>query len=151
SVAVGRAVQRAVVDRFIGVGLELGGKDPAYVRPDADLAHAIENLVDGAFFNSGQSCCAIERIYVHEAVYDRFVEGAVELTNSYVLGNPLDLETTLGPLVRTSAADFVRRQIADAVQQGAKTLIAKERFPASQMGTPYLAPQILVDVDHSMS
>ena len=90
SVAGGAAVESAATGRFIGVGLELGGKDPAYVRPDADLAHAIENLVDGAFFNSGQSCCGIERIYVHAAVYDRFVEGAVALARGYVLGNPLE-------------------------------------------------------------
>lgn len=146
----GTAIENAANGRFIGVGLELGGKDPAYVRPDADLNHAIENLVDGAFFNSGQSCCGIERIYVHEAVYDRFVEGAVALTRGYVLGNPTDAETTLGPLVRTSAADFVRGQTADAVRQGAHALIDEKPFSMSATGTPYLAPQILVDVDHSM-
>jgi acyl-CoA reductase-like NAD-dependent aldehyde dehydrogenase len=81
-------VQRAARERFLGIGLELGGKDPAYVRPDADMAHAIENLVDGACFNSGQSCCAIERIYVHEAVYDAFVEGAVALTRQYAQDDP---------------------------------------------------------------
>ncbi|MFX8377730.1 aldehyde dehydrogenase family protein, partial [Acinetobacter baumannii] len=84
---------------FIGLGLELGGKDPAYVRGDADLAQAVENLVDGAFFNSGQSCCGIERIYVHRDLYPQFVKGFVELTKSYVLGDPLDEATTLGPMV----------------------------------------------------
>jgi acyl-CoA reductase-like NAD-dependent aldehyde dehydrogenase len=151
SVAVGRAVQRAARERFLGVGLELGGKDPAYVRPDADRTHAIENLVDGAFFNSGQSCCAIERIYVHEEVYDAFVEEAVALTRRYVLDDPRKPETTLGPMVRTGAADFVRKQIAEAVRQGARALIEESEFPRSRPGTPYLAPQILVDVDHSMS
>jgi acyl-CoA reductase-like NAD-dependent aldehyde dehydrogenase len=151
SVAVGRAVQRAAVERFIGVGLELGGKDPAYVRPDADLAHAVENLVDGALFNSGQSCCAIERIYVHESVYDRFVEGAAELTRTYILDDPLKPETTLGPMVRTASADFVRRQIADAIASGSQALVDESAFPAARAGTPYLAPQILVGVDHSMS
>ena len=102
-----------------GSALELGGKDPAYVRPDADLDHAIENLADGAFFNSGQSCCAIERIYVHRDVHDRFVEGLVELARGYRLGDPTDPETTLGPLVRPAAADFVRGQIAEAVAAGA--------------------------------
>ncbi|MCW3100389.1 MAG: aldehyde dehydrogenase [Chthonomonadaceae bacterium] len=150
SVATGRAVQQAVQDRFIGVGLELGGKDAAYVRPDADLAHAAENIVDGAFFNSGQSCCAIERVYVHEDVYDRFVAQAVGVTNAYVLGSPLEAETTLGPLVHTAAADFVRGQVAEAVGQGAHALIDTSAFPASCAGTPYLAPQILVNVDHSM-
>src|SRR5579871_2110437 len=150
SVAVGHAIQRIASSRFIGVGLELGGKDPAYVRPDVHLDHAVENLVDGAFFNSGQSCCAIERIYVHAAVYDAFVAQAAELTKTYVLGDPLEPETTLGPLVRTAAADFVRGQITEAVQQGACALIDERAFPASRIGTPYLAPQILVNVDHSM-
>lgn len=151
SVSGGATVERAAAGRFIGVGLELGGKDPAYVRADCDLNHAIENLVDGAFFNSGQSCCGIERIYVDAAVYDRFVEGAAALTRKYVLGNPLDKAITLGPMVRTAAADFVRGQIAAAVQAGAKALIDETAFPASKPGTPYLAPQILVDVNHAMA
>jgi acyl-CoA reductase-like NAD-dependent aldehyde dehydrogenase len=150
SVPAGAAVEQAAAGRFIGVGLELGGKDPAYVRADADLDHAIENLVDGAFFNSGQSCCGIERIYVHDSIYDRFVEGAVELTRRYVLGDPTRPETTLGPMVRTAAADFVRGQVAEAVRQGAKALIDERAFPDSRIGTPYLAPQILVDVDHTL-
>jgi acyl-CoA reductase-like NAD-dependent aldehyde dehydrogenase len=150
SVAGGHAVARAASERFVGTGFELGGKDPAYVRADADLAHAIENLVDGACFNSGQSCCAIERIYVHRDVHDAFVEGYVALAKQYVLGNPLDPETTLGPLVRARAADFVRGQIAEAVTHGARTLIDERTFPASQPGTPYLAPQVLINVDHSM-
>lgn len=100
SVDGGRAVQRAAAERFIGVGLELGGCDPAYVREDADLAHAVENLVDGAFFNSGQSCCGIQRIYVHRGIYEKFVAGAIEMTRRYVLGNPTDPATTLGPVVR---------------------------------------------------
>src|SRR5947209_9947951 len=100
SVAAGREIERAAAGTFAGVGLELGGKDPAYVRPDADLAHAVENVVDGAFFNSGQSCCGIERIYVHRDVHDRFVEGFVELTKKYVLGDPLDAAVTLGPIDR---------------------------------------------------
>ncbi len=151
SVAGGHAVQEAAAGRFIGTGLELGGKDPAYVRPDANLAHAIENLVDGAFFNSGQSCCGIERIYAHEAVYDRFLEGFVDLTKKYRLGNPIDPNTNLGPMVRTSAAEFVRKQLADAIKGGAKALIDPKLFPADKPGTPYLAPQVLTGVDHSMS
>ncbi|MBI3451941.1 MAG: aldehyde dehydrogenase family protein, partial [Rhodospirillales bacterium] len=150
SVEGGHAVQRAAAERFIGTGLELGGKDPAYVRPDANLDHAVENLVDGSFFNSGQSCCGIERIYVHRDVYDKFVAGFVDLTNKYVLGDPLDPATTLGPMVRTAAAEFVRGQIADAVKAGARALIDTKRFSADRAGTPYLAPQVLVDVDHSM-
>lgn len=150
SVEGGRAVQAAAGNRFIGMALELGGKDPAYVRPDADLAFAVENLVDGAMFNSGQCCCAIERIYVHRAVYDEFVERAVALTKQYKLGNPTLQDTTLGPMVRAAAADFVREQVAEAVQQGATAHIASRDFPADERGTPYLAPQILTDVNHSM-
>ena len=150
SVAGGAAVEEAAAGRFLSLGLELGGKDPAYVRADADLAHAVENLVDGAFFNSGQSCCGIERIYVHADVYDRFVEGAAELTQRYVLDDPTKAEATLGPMVRTSAAEFVRGQIGEAVRQGARPLVNEQGFPRSEPGTPYLAPQILVGVDHSM-
>jgi acyl-CoA reductase-like NAD-dependent aldehyde dehydrogenase len=150
SVPGGEAVEKAAAGRFIGVGLELGGKDPGYVRADANLDHAIENLVDGAFFNSGQSCCGIERIYVDAGVYDRFVEGAVALTRKYVLGDPMNAETTLGPMVRASAADFVRDQIKEATGQGAHALIDPREFPASRAGTPYLAPQVLVNVSHGM-
>lgn len=150
SVAGGHAVQRAARERFIATGLELGGKDPAYVRPDAQLEATIENLVDGAMFNSGQSCCAVERIYVHQDVYEKVVDGFVALTNQYRLDNPLDPVTTLGPLVRTDAADKVRAHIHDALQRGARGLIAPTDFPRNQKGTPYLAPQVLVNVDHSM-
>ena len=129
SVAGGRSVQDAAARRFLEVGLELGGKDPAYVRADADLDHAIENLADGAFFNSGQSCCAIERIYVHRDVYDRFVDGLVEFARSYRLDDPTDPATTLGPLVRPAAAEFVRGQIAEAVAAGAKAHLDPKAFP----------------------
>jgi acyl-CoA reductase-like NAD-dependent aldehyde dehydrogenase len=150
SVAGGHAVQRAAGERFIATGLELGGKDPAYVLPDAPMLATIENLVDGAMFNSGQSCCAVERVYVHRDVYDQFVEGFVELTRQYKLGNPLDPATTLGPMVRSDAAEKARAHIADALKKGARALIDPSLFPAAKEGTPYLAPQVLVDVDHSM-
>ena len=150
SVAGGHAVQRAASERFIATGLELGGKDPAYVRADSDLNAAIENLVDGAMFNSGQSCCAVERIYVHADVYDEFVAGFVELTNQYKLGNPLDAATTLGPMVSVAAAEKTRTHIADALARGAQALIDEAHFPASQAATPYLAPQVLVNVNHTM-
>lgn len=150
SVEGGYMVQKSISDKFINAGLELGGKDPAYVRADADLDYAVENLVDGAFFNSGQSCCGIERIYVHEAIYDRFVEGFAETTERYKLGNPTDPATNLGPMVKASAANFVREQIADAIKSGAKALIDESKFPASKEGTPYLAPQVLINVDHTM-
>ncbi len=150
SVEGGHAVQNAINERFIIGGLELGGKDPAYVRADANLADAVENLVDGSFFNSGQSCCGIERIYVHKDVYDQFINDFAELTKTYTLGNPLEQATTLGPMVRTSAADFAQKQIDEAVQAGAKALIDPALFPEHKSGTPYLAPQVLVNVDHSM-
>ena len=150
SVEGGHAVQRAAAGRFIGTGLELGGKDPAYVRADANLPHAIENLVDGSFFNSGQSCCAIERIYVHESVYQPFLDGFVDLTKQYKLGNPLSADTTLGPMVRANAAELVRRQVGEAVSRGAKALIDPKLFPADKPGTAYMAPQVLSEVDHSM-
>ena len=150
SVDGGRAVQQAAAQRFIGTNLELGGKDPAYVRADAPLAAAIDNLVDGAYFNAGQSCCAIERIYVHRDIFRRFVDGFVALTREYRLGNPLAADTTLGPMVRTGAADFVRAQTAEAVRQGARSLVDPREFPAGKDGTPYVAPQVLVDVNHQM-
>ena len=150
SVAGGHAVERAARERFIATGLELGGKDPAYVRADADLAHAVENLVDGAFFNCGQSCCGIERVYVHRSLYQDFVDGYVELTRKYVLGDPREPTTTLGPLVRTAAADLVRAHTAEAVAHGARALIEERAFAASRAGTPYLAPQVLVDVTQQM-
>ncbi len=151
SVAGGRAMEAAAAGQFLGVGLELGGKDPAYVRADANLLHAVENLVDGSFFNSGQSCCGIERIYVDKKAYPEFVERFVALTREYVLGNPLDEATTLGPVIRPAAAEFVRGQIAEAVSKGAKALIDPAGFSADVRGTAYLAPQVLVDVDHRMS
>lgn len=151
SVPAGAAMESAAKGRFLGLGLELGGKDPAYVRADANLEHAVENLVDGSFFNSGQSCCAVERIYVDQALYAPFVERFVALTRQYVLGNPLDEATTLGPLINPGAADFVRRQIADALAQGAKALIEPQAFAPDVAGSAYLAPQVLVDVTHQMS
>ncbi|MFV9684187.1 aldehyde dehydrogenase family protein [Pseudomonas sp. NY15367] len=150
SVPGGAMAERAAAGRFISVGLELGGKDPAYVRADADLAHAVETAIDGAFFNSGQSCCGIERIYVHESLYDAFVEQAVALVRQYKLGRSDDPQTTLGPLVRAEAADFVRTQIAEALEQGARAHIDPAEFPLDAPGTPYLAPQVLTNVNHEM-
>lgn len=151
SVAGGEAVQEAAKHRFIQLGLELGGKDAAYVREDADLASAVPNLVDGAFFNSGQSCCGIERIYVHESIYSDFVEAFCQQTSEYILADPLESKTTLGPMVSVKAAKFVRQQILDAEASGAKLCINSSAFPNHQEGTAYLAPQVLIDVDHTMS
>ena len=151
SVEGGQAVQKAINERFIIGGLELGGKDPAYVRADANIADAVENLVDGSFFNSGQSCCGIERIYVHQDIYDQFVTAFAALTKTYTLGDPRNSETTLGPMVRTSAAAFAQKQVDEAIAQGAEALIDPQLFPSHQAGTPYFAPQVLVNVNHNMT
>ncbi|MEM8915505.1 MAG: aldehyde dehydrogenase family protein, partial [Pseudomonadota bacterium] len=148
SVSGGKAIERAAAGTFAGVGLELGGKDPGYVMADADLDAAIASLVDGAMFNSGQCCCGIERIYVAEPLFDDFVEKAVDLTNQYVLGNPLNEATTLGPMANKRFADEVRAQTAEAVADGAKAHIHTAQF-ADDGGT-YLAPQILTNVTHQM-
>jgi acyl-CoA reductase-like NAD-dependent aldehyde dehydrogenase len=151
----GKAVNRAVARRgdqgqFIGLGLELGGKDPGYVRADADLESAAAGLVDGAFFNSGQSCCGIERIYVHQSHYPEFIEHVTRLVRGYRLGNPLDPATNLGPVVRTRNAEGIRAQIESALAQGARQLVPPSEFPADTGSSAYLAPQALVDVDHNM-
>lgn len=150
SVAGGAAIADAAGRRAITSGLELGGKDPAYVRADADLAFAIGETVDGAFFNSGQSCCAVERIYVHRDVYADFVDGFVAATRGYVLGDPRDPATTLGPMVHARAAATVRAQITQALSAGAEELVGEAEFPAARPGTPYVGPTVLVGVDHTM-
>ncbi len=148
SVAGGRAMERAAAGTFTAVGTELGGKDPAYVMEDANLEAAVESLVDGAMYNAGQCCCGIERIYVCESHYDEFVAAAVDIVSAYRLGNPLDPETTLGPMANLRFANAVRAQVAEAVAAGARALIDPDDFPAD--GGTYLMPQILVDVDHTM-
>jgi acyl-CoA reductase-like NAD-dependent aldehyde dehydrogenase len=151
SVAVGRKVQLASAARFVGMGLELGGKDAAYVRQDADVPFAVENIVDGVCFNSGQSCCAVERVYVHASIFDQFVSLATSLASRYVLGDPRDPITTLGPVVNGRSAQFIRKQMTDAIDSGAKTLVDEALFTNSSPGSLYVAPQLLIDVDHSMS
>jgi acyl-CoA reductase-like NAD-dependent aldehyde dehydrogenase len=150
SVGGGQAIERAAAGTFASLGLELGGKDPAYVLPDAKLDHAIENLVDGSFYNSGQCCCGIERIYVHEDVYEPFLDGFVELTRKYVVGNPLDAATTLGPMARASFADHVRGHTAEALRKGAVKHIDM-KVEGDREGSPYLAPEVLTNVNHQMA
>ncbi|HEY1741064.1 MAG TPA: aldehyde dehydrogenase family protein, partial [Acidimicrobiia bacterium] len=150
SVGGGHAIEQAASSRFIGTGLELGGKDPAYVRADCDIEFSVAELVDGAFFNAGQSCCGIERIYVHRDVFAPFVEQFTALTSDYVLGDPRDAATTIGPMVNAAAAESVRAQIAEALDAGATACTRERDFAASEPGTPYLGPTVLVDVDHSM-
>jgi acyl-CoA reductase-like NAD-dependent aldehyde dehydrogenase len=149
-VAGGRAVVNAISRGFATAGLELGGKDSAYVREDALLASAIDTLTDGAFYNAGQSCCGIKRIYVHQRHFDDFVDGVVALTYQYRLGNPTDPQTNLGPVVRASAADFLRKQVQQAVSMGALNRIDVKRFADGGIGSPYLAPSVLIQVNHSM-
>ena len=149
SVRGGRAMERAAAGTFTPLGLELGGKDPGYVREDADLDAAVDGLMDGAMFNAGQCCCGIERIYVHASLFDAFVEKAVVWTNALTLGDPFDPATTLGPMAHTRFAALVRDQIAEAIAKGATPLVDPTGFPADDGGA-YLAPQILVDVDHTM-
>src|SRR3954453_1995279 len=150
SVAAGKQIEQAAAGTFASVGLELGGKDPAYVRSEADLNHAIENIVDGVYFNSGQCCCGIERVYVHADVYDKFVDGFADLTRQYVLGDPLDRNTTLGPMAQPRLAATVRDHISEALHKGAKALIDTKGFARDKGGSTYVAPQALVNVDHSM-
>ena len=149
SVGGGQAMERAAAGTFTPLGLELGGKDPGYVRADADLDAAVDTLMDGAMFNAGQCCCGIERIYVHESLYDAFVEKSVAWVKALKLGNPFNADSTLGPMANKRFAAVVRGQIAEAVASGAKALIDPALFPADDGGA-YLAPQILVNVDHSM-
>ncbi len=149
SVTGGQAMERAAAGTFTSLGLELGGKDPAYVRADANLDAAVDTLMDGAMYNAGQCCCGIERIYVHESLYDAFVEKSVAWVNALKLGNPFDATSTLGPMANKRFASVVRDQIAEAIALGAKPLIDPANFPADDGGT-YLAPQILVNVSHKM-
>jgi acyl-CoA reductase-like NAD-dependent aldehyde dehydrogenase len=150
SVEGGHAIQQAASKRFIGAALELGGKDPAYVCSDADVARTAANLVDGSFYNAGQSCCGIERIYVHQDVYDSFLEAFASMANELQLGDPRDSSTTLGPVVRIRNAEAIQAQIDEAIAAGARTLLDPNHFEAVKRGLPYMAPQALVDVDHSM-
>jgi len=150
SVRGGQEVKKYIGTRFINVGLELGGKDPAYVKSDADVNHAVENLVDGALFNSGQSCCGIERIYVDQSIYQDFIDGFKAITEQYRLGDPSLEDTNLGPVVRMSAANFIRAQMSEAEKQGAQRLIDESKFSVAKEDNCYIAPQVMINVDHSM-
>ena len=148
SVDGGKAMEYAAAGTFTGIGLELGGKDPGYVMDDANLDAAVDTLIDGAMFNSGQCCCGIERIYVHESLFEAFVEKSKAIVNGYKLGNPLDPETTLGPMAHVRFADEVRAQTEQAITEGATAQIDPTHFPED--GGAYLMPQILTDVTHDM-
>jgi len=140
SVPGGREVQRAAAERFVEVGLELGGKDPAYVAEDADLAFVVPEIVDGACYNAGQSCCAIERAYVHKSRYDEFLERARAVLEGYVLGDPLDERTTLGPLADACAPAFLAAQVSDALAHGARLL-----YGGHAQAERFFLPTLLAD------
>ncbi|WP_423069114.1 aldehyde dehydrogenase family protein [Devosia sp. CN2-171] len=150
SVEGGRRIERAAAGTFATLGLELGGKDPAYVRADANISYAAENLVDGSFFNSGQSCCGVERIYVHASIYDRFVKDFVEAARGWTLGHPLEADTVVGPMATGRFADLVRGQTLEALRKGAKSHL-NWKDSRDVDGSPYLAPEVLTDVNHQMA
>ncbi len=148
SVEGGRQVYQEASRQLLDMGLELGGKDPAFVCEDANFNFTVENLVDGAFYNAGQSCCAVERIYVMRPLFARFVEAYVAEVEKYVVGDPEDERTTLGPLAQSKAVEFMEFQVRDAVSRGARVLTGGRRLPGPGF---YFQPTVLVDVDHSMS
>jgi acyl-CoA reductase-like NAD-dependent aldehyde dehydrogenase len=150
SVSGGKQVNRSAADRFIEVGLELGGKDPAYVCADADFEWAVANCVDGAFYNAGQSCCAVERIYVEAPIYDKFVEAYAEKARGYIVGDPMDEKTTLGPLASKGAIGFLKKQVADAVAAGARLVVSPDEFDTPESGY-FLAPAVVADAAQSSS
>lgn len=151
SVEGGRAIEKVAAGSFTTLTLELGGKDPAYVRADAALEAAIEGIAEGCFYNSGQSCCGVERIYVHEAVWQPFLDGLVEAAQALRLGNPLDPETSLGPMATSKGAETVRRQVREALKMGATAHIPPQLFPADTDEGAYVMPQVLTGVDHGMA
>jgi len=148
SVAGGQAIERAAAGGFTALGLELSGKDPAYVMPDADLDAAAAALIDGAMFNAGQSCCGIERLYVHADVHDAFLERAVAVAAGLRLGDPLDPETTLGPMATRRAAGVARQHVDEAAAAGAVAHLPRQD---ADDGAQYVSPQVLTGVTHEMS
>jgi acyl-CoA reductase-like NAD-dependent aldehyde dehydrogenase len=150
SVRGGHEVYREAAKRFIDVGLELGGKDPAYVAPDADLDHAIANIVDGAYYNAGQSCCGIERIYVHASIYDRFVEGALAEVRKYKLGDPLDAATTMGPMAQPGAPEKLEAQVEEARGKGARVLCGGKPVRDAAGKGRFFDPSLVIDASHAM-
>jgi acyl-CoA reductase-like NAD-dependent aldehyde dehydrogenase len=148
SVEGGRQVYQAASAQLLDMGLELGGKDPAFVREDANFDFAVANLVDGAFYNAGQSCCAVERIYVMRPLFSRFVDAYVAEVEKYKMGNPEDETTTMGPLAQGKAVEFLESQISEAVGRGAKVVVGGQSLPGPGH---FFQPTVLVHVDHSMS
>ena len=151
SVAGGLQVQRAAADRVVPVGLELGGKDPAYVRADVDISWAAEEIVDGAVFNSGQSCCSIERVYVVDTIHDQFVAAIQEVLRGYKLGNPMDPSTNIGPVVSKKSFQTIYSQTQDALAKGAVDATPRnESFDSLPLDGNYVKPTLLTNVSHEM-
>lgn len=147
SVAGGKKVHAAAGGTLTQVHLELGGKDPAYIRADADIDALAADMAEGCFSNAGQSCCSVERIYVDRAVLDRFCEALAAESRKWTLGHPFKDRAMLGPVVSVGAADRIRNQIAQAVAGGARVIAGE----GAGTDTAYVPAQVLVDVDHSMS
>jgi acyl-CoA reductase-like NAD-dependent aldehyde dehydrogenase len=136
----------------VNVGLELGGKDPAYIRPDVDVAWAAEEIVDGAVFNSGQSCCSLERIYVHEDIHDSFVEKVQDVLKNYKLGDPFNKETHVGPVVSKRSKETIEAHVKDALEKGAKDATPQNSsFESPPPDGNFVRPTLLVNVDHNMT
>jgi acyl-CoA reductase-like NAD-dependent aldehyde dehydrogenase len=149
SVAGGYEVYQKAAAGLKRAGLELGGKDPAYVRADADLAFSVPNVADGAFYNCGQSCCAVERIYVHKKVYEEFLEAFIKEVQSYKLGDPLAEETYLGPLAQKKQIHVLEEQTHQAARRGAKVLLGGKATHTNGRGN-YFEPTVLVNVSNDM-
>tara|TARA_R110002049_G_scaffold75552_3_gene194319 strand:- start:100 stop:1464 length:1365 start_codon:yes stop_codon:yes gene_type:complete len=148
SYKTGKYIAQKVASKLVPVQLELGGKDPLYVMEDvADVKQAAINAAEGAFYNNGQSCCAVERVYVHEKIYDEFVAAFVEEVSTYKIGDPMKEGTFIGPLTRADQMDVILSQIADAKNKGARVLYGGERWGDKGY---YLTPAVLSNVDHSM-
>lgn len=152
SVAGGLAVQKAAADRIVNIGLELGGKDPAYVRSDVDIDWAAEEIVDGSVFNSGQSCCSLERVYVDESIHDAFVEAVQKMLKGYKLGDPFDKGTHVGPVISSRSKEAIEGHVKDAISKGAKDATpANETFDNLPAKGNFVKPTLLTGVDHSMA
>jgi acyl-CoA reductase-like NAD-dependent aldehyde dehydrogenase len=153
SVAGGLAVQKIASDRIgLTVGLELGGNDPSYIRPDVDVKWAAAEIVDGAVFNSGQSCCAIERVYVHTSIHDALVHEIQEVLKTYILGSPDDKSTHVGPVISRAAKSNIEAQVQDALSKGAKdSTPPNNSFTSPPQSGNYVPPTLLTNCTHAMA
>ena len=147
SYATGQRIARELGPRMVKLQLELGGKDPIYVRDDVDVPNAAAALADGAMYNTGQSCCSVERIYVHQTIYEDFVKAFVREVEGFKIGDPAAETTYIGPITRAPQVDVLERQVADAVSKGAKAVVGGTRI---QQPGNWFSPAVLTDVDHSM-